>query len=114
MSETKELELKPRPEGNFSATIQTVNKKVIVSSRHVYLMLKLSNGQGFLNIHNRRQIEKLIRQNLIRGETIPALKSEQDLTDWIERLAKLRTAFSFIRKWKVLPSGELFEDIRFA
>lgn len=114
MTETKEMNLKPRLEGTFSATIETVVKKVNPSRENVWLMLKLSSHQGFVNIHNRRQIEKLIRQNLILDEMIPALKSEQDLISFLERLSENRTAFSFTRKWRKAPGEEIFEDIQFA
>ena len=112
--ETKELELKPRPEGTFSAAIETAEKKVMLSRKLAYIMLKLSDDQGFINIYNRAQIKKMVRQVLTRNEAIPELKNEQDLLSWLNYLISNHTPFAFIRKWRKAPERELYEDNRFA
>lgn len=113
MTEAKDHLLKPKPNGIFAETLAEVSMRAVPKHEHTYVSIKLSNGHGFVALHNRKQIAKVIKQCLVHSENVPALKSGQDLQDWLQGLVEKQIPFSFTRSIRHDSEGNSFDDIRF-
>jgi hypothetical protein len=114
MTEAKDHLLKPKPNGIFAETLAEVSMRAIPKHEHTYVSIKLSNGQGFVVLHNRNQITRLVKQCIVRSEKIPELKNGEDLQNWLQYLITNQTPFAFTRSTRhSREEDELIEDIKF-
>lgn len=112
MAET-EKELIMRPEGVFTASIVSFDKRAVkhATTPRAFYALTLSDDQGIGYIGNPIVVEKMLRQMRASQKAVPALVNDEALEAWLNFLIETELTFAFRRNYRGGVDDMIYEEV---